>query len=84
MQKKKTIAVLGASGSVGMQAIDVARSRGYAVDFISINKNVTAGEALAREFSPSYIASADIDACRELKTRLADTKTKVLFGSEGI
>ena len=31
----KTIAVLGATGSVGMQALDVARARGYSVDFIS-------------------------------------------------
>ena len=48
---KKTIAVLGATGSVGLQALDVASKRGYAVDFISANKDVSKMEELMRRRS---------------------------------
>ena len=46
----KTIAVLGATGSVGTQALDVARSRGYRVDYISANRATADMETFAREF----------------------------------
>ncbi len=81
---KKTIAVLGATGSVGMQALDVARSRGFFVDLLSANTDVRAAEALAREFHPKYAAMADEAAALDLKMRLADTDTVVLSGESGI
>lgn len=81
---KKTIAVLGATGSVGLQALDVASKRGYAVDFISANKDVSKMEELIRRFSPSYAAMADESAASDLKNRISDTKTKVLCADSGI
>lgn len=81
---KKTIAVLGATGSVGLQTLDVARARGYKVDYISANTDVSKMEALAREFSPRYAAMADVGAARELSLLLADTGVKVLSGTEGV
>ncbi len=84
MKETKLIAVLGATGSVGMQAIDVARQRGYSLDFISVNKNERDTERLVREFSPSYLAVADGQAAKSLKIKLADTKTEILVGKEGI
>ena len=48
----KTIAILGATGSVGMQAADVAQKRGFAVDFMSANSDSAGMEALARKFLP--------------------------------
>ena len=81
---KKTVSILGATGSVGIQALDVARARGYNVDFMTANKDVAKMEELAREFSPEYIAMADIAAADDLSVRLADTSVKVLRGSEGI
>ena len=81
---KKTIAVLGATGSVGLQALDVARARGYKVDYISANTDVSKMEALAREFSPRYAAMADVGAARELSLSLADTDVEVLSGAEGV
>ena len=81
---KKTIAILGVSGSVGTQAQDVARARGYKVDFISANRDFIAAEQAAREFLPSAVAMADESAARELRCRLADTSIKVLSGEEGI
>ena len=80
----KTIAVLGATGSVGTQALDVARSRGYRVDYISANRATKDMEAFAREFKPKYVAMADEGSARELKSMLADTDVTVLSGERGV
>ena len=80
----KTIAVLGATGSVGMQALDVARTRGYKIDFISAGHNSALAERIAREFRPTSVAMADARAANELKFRLRDTGIKVLCGEKGI
>ena len=81
---KKTIAILGATGSVGMQAIDVARTRGYRVDTLTANRDTATMESLAREFLPHTVAMADVDAARRLATTLADTDIKVLSGDAGV
>ena len=80
----KIISVLGATGSVGMQALDVARERGYTVDFLSANRDVKSLEEYSREFHPTAVAMADEAAARDLKARLADTGIKVYSGREGI
>ena len=81
---KKIISVLGATGSVGKQALDVARERDFLVDFLCANRDVSTIETYAREFRPKAVAMADPDAARDLKTRLSDTSVKVLVGNEGI
>ena len=43
---KKTISILGATGSVGTSAVDVARKSSLEIDFISVDKNVSGAEAL--------------------------------------
>lgn len=78
------VGVLGATGSVGQQALDVCRERGYRVDFISIGKNVRLGENIVREFSPRAVAVADDAAAKELKLLIKDTETEVLSGDSGI
>lgn len=80
----KVISVLGATGSVGTQALDVARARGYKVDFLSAGKNSVLMESLAREFCPAAVAMQDEAAANDLKQRLADTDIKVLSSEEGI
>ena len=80
----KTIAVLGATGSVGTQALDVARSRGYRVDYISANRATADMETFAREFRPKYVAMADEESARALKCALADTDITVLSGESGV
>ena len=80
----KKIAILGATGSVGIQALDVARARGYNVSLISANKDVSAAERLAREFKPCAVAMADERAALDLKVRLGDTDVKVYSGADGI
>ena len=81
---KKIISVLGATGSVGRQALDVARERDFLVDFLCANRDAAALESYAREFRPRAVAMADPDAARDLKSRLADTSVKVLAGDGGI
>ena len=80
----KKIAILGATGSVGTQALDVARSRGYSVELVSANRDVRAMESLVRELSVPVACMADEVAARELRSALADTDVKVYGGSEGI
>lgn len=81
---KKTVAVLGATGSVGEQALSVAEARGYRVSYMSAGKNAGRAEQLARRFCPARIAMADEAAARDLRTRLSDTDIRVLSGAEGI
>lgn len=81
---KKTVAILGATGSVGMQALDVARARGYKVDLLSANRDAVKIESLAREMSPRFVAMADEAAAADLAVRLSDTDIRVLSGEAGI
>ena len=81
---KKTVAILGATGSVGMQAQEVARLRNYRVDLLTADRSVERTETAAREFMPSFVAMADESAARDLKARLADTNIRVLSGESGI
>ncbi len=81
---KKIISVLGASGSVGRQALDVAKKCGYEVDFLAVGSDIKAAEIAAREFSPRAVAVANEERAEELRLALADTDIKVLAGKEGI
>lgn len=83
-ESPKVISVLGSTGSVGEQALDVADKFGYKVTSISANKNFARVEEQARRFNVSSVAMADEEAGKELKIRLADTNTKVYFGDAGI
>lgn len=84
MSKKRRIAVLGSTGSVGVQALDVADRFELDVSCISANKNFLRVEEQARHFGVSAVAMADENAARELKIRLADTEVKVYSGDDGI
>ncbi len=86
MQSNKNIkiSVLGSTGSVGEQALDVAGKFGYGVTSISANKNAARAEEQARRFNVRAVAMADVDAARDLKIRLADTSVKVYSGDSGI
>ena len=80
----KTIAVLGSTGSVGEQALDVADKFGIRVSCVSANKNSKRVEEQARKFSLEAVAMADEEAAADLKVRLADTNVKVYAGDNGI
>lgn len=78
------ISVLGCTGSVGRQALDVARHFGIPVAALAAGRNVRAAEETARIFHPDIIAMADENAARDLKTALADTDISVLSGTAGV
>ena len=81
---RKSVAVLGALGSVGSQALDVLRKTGDCVPLLTANRNVKEMEAAAREFLPRICVMADEAAASDLRVRLADTTVKVLGGSDAI
>ena len=82
--KQKNIAILGSTGSVGEQAIDVADKMNMRVTALSANSNFKRVEEQARRFGVKAVAMADESAAGELRVRLADTDTKVYSGDEGI
>lgn len=80
----KTISLLGSTGSIGVQALDVARMHGYRVIGLAAGRNIELLETQAREFKPLLVAVADESAANKLKTALADTNIKVIGGREAI
>ncbi len=84
MNNNRNIIVLGSTGSVGLQALDVARKEGHRVLSVSANRAVDKVEAQVREFGCASCAMADENAAKELKTRLADTNVRIYSGADGI
>ena len=81
----KNIAILGSTGSIGTQTLDVARkNEDLRVVAVSAGKSVEKLEEQIREFHPLLAAVWDEEAARDLKTRIADTDTKVVSGMEGL
>ena len=78
------VTVLGSTGSVGRQTMDVARMHGLSVEGICGSKNIKLLEEQIRDFSPRYCAVENEDAAKLLKIAVADTDTQILSGREGI
>ena len=77
---EKTITLLGSTGSIGTQALDVARAHGIKIKALAAGKNAELLEAQAREFKPSTVALSDEGLAKQLKISLADTDIKVTGG----
>ncbi len=80
----KGIALLGSTGSIGTQSLDVCRMHGYRVVCLTANRRVDPMEAQIREFRPALVSMMDPAAADDLRTRVADTGTKVLSGMDGL
>lgn len=80
----KGIALLGSTGSIGTQSLDVCRMHGYRVVCLTANRRVDLMEAQIREFRPDLVSMMDPAAADDLRTRVADTATKVLSGMDGL
>ncbi|MBP3858158.1 MAG: 1-deoxy-D-xylulose-5-phosphate reductoisomerase [Ruminiclostridium sp.] len=78
------LAVLGSTGSIGTQTLDVARMHGYRITALSAHTNFKLAEEQAREFHPKTVCMTDETAYRELKTRLADTDITVTCGIDAL
>ncbi|MBR4296077.1 MAG: 1-deoxy-D-xylulose-5-phosphate reductoisomerase [Clostridia bacterium] len=84
IKNSRSIIVLGSTGSVGTQALDVALREGHKVKAVSADKNVRAIEEQVRLFGCEACAMADERAASELKIKLADTSAKIYSGKDGI
>ncbi len=81
----KKVSVLGCTGSIGTQALDVIEhSSSLCAYAIAANKSVDEVEKIARKFKPAFAAMYNEDAAKDLKVRLSDTSVKVLSGIEGV
>ena len=80
----KTVTVLGSTGSIGTQALEVIEMQGYEVKALTASVRVDEIEKQIRKFKPDYAAMVDEKAAQELKIRVADTNTKVLSGLQGV
>lgn len=80
----KGIALLGSTGSIGTQSLDVCRMHGYRVVCLTANRRVDLIETQIREFRPDLVSMMDPVAADDLRTRVADTATKVLSGMDGL
>lgn len=80
----KTINLLGSTGSIGLQTLDVAREHGYKIEALTAYSNVDVIENQIREFKPSFAALVDKKAAADLKQRVRDLPVKVLSGIEGV
>ncbi len=76
--------VLGSTGSVGTQALDVARAHGIRVRGVTAHRSVDLVEAQVRTYAPDFAVLTDAAAADDLRVRLSDTSTRVLAGFEGI
>lgn len=79
---ERTISVLGSTGSIGTQTLDIAERNGYKISALSANKNITLLEQQIRKFHPHIAAVSDETAGKQLKTAVGDTDTHVIYGSD--
>ncbi len=81
----KNIAIIGSTGSIGTQTLDVVRANSdVAVIALAAGNNVDLLEKQVREFKPAYACIGSEDKAKELRERLADIPVKVLYGMEGL
>ena len=80
----KSLVILGSTGSIGTQALEVCRRDGYKVNALASGSNIELLEKQAREFSVKAVAVFDQNKAQELKIKLGDTDIKVLGGIEGV
>lgn len=78
------ISILGSTGSIGKQTINVAKRLNLPVKAISVQKSIGLAEQQARELQPELVAVFDADAAKELRSRLSDTNIRVVSGEEGL
>lgn len=80
----KNISLLGSTGSIGTQSLDVCRMHGYNVKCLTAQSRVDVIENQIREFKPEVVCMMNEDAAKELKLRIADTDTRVVCKMDGL
>ena len=80
----KSLSILGSTGSIGTQTLDVARKLGIKVNALSAYNSIELLEEQVREFHPALAVVFDESSAKDLKIKIADTDTKVLSGMSGL
>ena len=80
----KKISLLGSTGSIGTQSLDVCEMHGYDVKCLTANSKVDIMEEQIRKFKPDMVCMMSETAAKELKAKISDTNTKVVCGMEGL
>lgn len=80
----KNISILGSTGSIGTQSLDVCRMHGYNVKCLTANSSVDIIENQVREFKPELVCMMNEEAAKNLRSRIADTSAKVVSGMDGL
>lgn len=81
----KQIAILGSTGSIGTQTLEVVRENGdIQVLAMAAGNNITLLEQQIREFHPKLVAVWSEEKAKELRDRIKDTKTEVMWGMDGL
>ena len=80
----RALSVLGSTGSIGRQTLEVAAACGHRVLALTAHHNIALLEQQARTFHPILAAAADPTAAAALAMRLSDTDIRVLAGEEGV
>ncbi|MBE9561394.1 MAG: 1-deoxy-D-xylulose-5-phosphate reductoisomerase, partial [Proteobacteria bacterium] len=82
----KKITILGATGTIGINTLDVIKlyKNNFEVTALTANKNIDRLEKLCLEWLPKYAVMADMDAAEQLEQRLQNLPIKVLTGVEGL
>lgn len=80
----KAISLLGSTGSIGRQTLDVCREQGIRVAALTARTSVDLLERQAREFRPRLVAVNDLEPALELAKRLAGLDIEVAYGLDGL
>jgi len=81
---KRCLSILGSTGSIGTQTLDVVRGLDLHVCALAANSNIALLENQIREFKPQLVAVFDLNAAKALKIAVADTSVRVVQGLEGL
>ena len=84
MEEKRCISLLGSTGSIGRQALEVIAAEDMAVAALTANRAVDRLEEQCRRFRPALAVMMDPAAASELRVRLADTPIRVAAGMDGL
>ena len=80
----RNITILGSTGSIGRQTLEVMEALGMGAAALTAHSSVELMEEQARRFRPELAVLADERAAADLRVRLADTNVRVLSGQEGL
>ena len=84
MERKRCISLLGSTGSIGRQSLEVIAACGMRAAALTANRDVERMEEQCRRFRPELAVMMDPAAAAELRLRLADTPVRVASGMEGL